>query len=71
MWFLKAAEQGDAEAQKNLGRMYFKGEGVTRDYAEAEKWYRKSAEQGNSIAQKNLGMMYFKGEGVTQDYAEH
>ena len=26
------AEQGNAEAQNNLGFMYHKGEGVTQDY---------------------------------------
>ena len=27
-WFRKAAEQGDADAQFNLGRMYYEGQGV-------------------------------------------
>ena len=30
-WFTKAAEQGDAEAQYNLGVMYNKGEGIAQD----------------------------------------
>ena len=64
------AEQGLAEAQSNLGLMYVKGQGVTRDYAEAVKWYRKAAEQGLAEAQYNLGQMYYKGQGVTRDYAE-
>ena len=52
-WYRKAAEQGYAKAQYNLGVMYFKGEGVADD-AEAVKWYRKSAEQGFAFAQRNL-----------------
>ena len=44
--YRKAAEQGDAAAQYNLGVIYYNGEGVTQDYAEAVKWYRKAAEQG-------------------------
>ena len=53
---LKAlADQGDAEAQNNLGLRYYNGEGVTKDYAEAVKWYRKAAEQGHAEAQFNLG----------------
>ena len=39
-WYRKAAEQGYAEAQFNLGVMYETGEGVAQDYAEALKWYR-------------------------------
>ena len=42
------AEQGDAEAQYNLGVMYDNGQGVAQDYAEAVKWYRRAAEQGDA-----------------------
>ncbi len=62
------AEQGDVEAQGNLGFMYGKGRGVSQDYAEAVKWYRKAAEQGYAEAQYNLGIMYGIGQGVPQDY---
>ena len=34
------AEAGDAEAQNNLGLMYFNGRGVAQDDAEAVAWYR-------------------------------
>ncbi len=64
------AEQGNAEAQFNLGNMYRKGLGVPQDYAEAVKWYRKAAEQGYAEAQFNLGSMYYHGYGVPQDYAQ-
>ena len=64
------AEQGDAKAQFNLGFAYYKGDGVTQDYAESAKWYLKAADQGNAKAQFNLGVAYGNGEGVTQDYAE-
>ncbi len=36
------AEQGDAEAQFNLGVLY-SGQGVPQTYAEAEKWCRRMA----------------------------
>jgi TPR repeat protein len=64
------AEQGNAGAQVNLGKMYAEGLGIPQDYAEAVKWYRLAAEQGISQAQKNLGARYDNGEGVPQDYAE-
>lgn len=53
-----------------LGIMYYKGEGVTADKAEAVKWLRKAAEKGNVRAQYNLGMMYDKGDGVPKNLKE-
>ena len=75
-WCRQAAEQGDADAQNNLGSMYYDGQGVNKDYAEAVRWYRKSAEQGtaleqgNAHSQVNLGLMYKNGYGVAQDDTE-
>ena len=51
---LKAAEQGDADAQNFLGWMYSHGSGVRKSKAEAIKWYRKAAEQGDSEAKQAL-----------------
>ena len=59
----KAADQGDAGAQNNLGLMHQVGHGVPRDYAEALKWYRLAAEQGAATAQTALGLMYQCGHG--------
>ena len=66
----KAAEQGHAGAQNELGVMYSKGQGVPQDYHEAAKWYRKAADQGHAGAQFNLGGMYHVGQGVPQDDQE-
>jgi TPR repeat protein len=68
--FRKNAEQGNAQAQFNLGWAYSTGKGAPKDDAEAVKWYRKAAEQGLANAQNNLGLAYFTGAGVTKDYAE-
>ena len=38
------AEQGDAEAQLNLGVMYGSGWGAAQDYGRAADWYRRAAE---------------------------
>ena len=54
-WYRRAAEQGIARAQFNLGLMYVKGQGVPQDDGEAARWYRKAAEQGDPDAQNNLG----------------
>src|SRR5262245_16154132 len=52
------AERGNAQAQNQVGDMYYDGKGVTQDYSEAVKWYRKAADQGNAPAQNALGFMY-------------
>ena len=67
---LQAAEQGDPEAQYDLGEAYRRGEGVLRDDAEAARWYRMAAAQGHRNAQSSLGVAYAKGEGVRKDDAE-
>ena len=64
------AEQGDAEAQFNLGFCYDDGRGVAKDYVEAVKWYRQAAEQGHAEAQYNLGCGYANGQGVVRDKVE-
>ncbi len=68
--FRTLAEQGNADAQWDLGTMYANGQGAPKDYAEAVKWFSKAAEQGLAGAQFNLGIMYYNGTGVPQDYAE-
>ena len=65
-----AAEQGDADAQLDIGVRHATGEGVPQDYAEAVRWFRLAAEQGIASAQFNLGFAYGNGGGVPQDYAE-
>jgi TPR repeat protein len=42
-WYMKAAEQGYAPAQNNLGLEFEDGKAVPQDYDEAVKWFRKSA----------------------------
>lgn len=63
----KAAEQGEAESQYNLGHMCYRGEGVAQDYKQAAEWFRRAAEQGDAGAEINLGYMYYNGQGVPLD----
>ena len=55
--FRKAAEQGYAAAQYNLGLMYEYGQGVPQDYREALVWYRKAADQGDEKAKGKLDQL--------------
>lgn len=49
-----AAEQGDAQAQFNLGVCYIFGAGVVPNKQEAMKWLRKAAKQGHPQAKEIL-----------------
>ena len=52
MWYRKAADQGQADAQCNLGAMYAGGEGVARSFEAALVWFKKAAAQGLSEAKE-------------------
>ncbi len=68
--FLKKAEQGDVDAQYNIGVIYDNGQGVPQDYKQAAKWYTKAAKQGHAFAQYNLALMHVDGQGVPQDHKQ-
>jgi TPR repeat protein len=70
MWFRRAADQGNADAQCLLGNHYRDGSGVLKDTSEAVKLLRLSADQGNAFGQAFLGSMYANGEGVPKNAAE-
>jgi hypothetical protein len=54
IWYQKAADQGFAPAQLNVGWLYENGLGVGKDLVKARKWYQKSAERGNAEAKISL-----------------
>jgi TPR repeat protein len=45
-WYRKAAEQGYARAENNLGVMYDNGEGVLQDDVTAHMWFTLAAAIG-------------------------
>ena len=65
-----AANDGDADEQYLLGRVYYYGDGVAQDYVEAARWWRLAAEQGQPSAQAMLGYAYAEGHGVAQNDVE-
>ncbi len=67
--YRSAAEQGDAEAQYNLGMLYHYGTDVEQSDALAVEWLSKSAEQGHSQAEHSMAVMYKLGRGVPQSDA--
>jgi TPR repeat protein len=69
-WYQKAADQGFASAQFNLGWCYANGQGVPQDYSQAVRWYQKAAGQGHAQAQFNLGGCYENGQGVPRNRSQ-
>ncbi|MDP6104008.1 MAG: tetratricopeptide repeat protein [Gammaproteobacteria bacterium] len=61
------AEEGDFEAQYNLGLMYEMGMGVKQDFDSAYKWYLKSAKQSHPKSQYNVGVFLAIGKGVEKN----
>ena len=51
-WYRKAAEQGNVNAQHNLGLCYYYGTGVGVDKSEALKWLQKAGDKGHNSAKK-------------------
>lgn len=53
----KAAEQGDAKAQYNLGDMYLHGRGIPQDFDKAVLWLKRSTAQGYEPAKAKLEIL--------------
>jgi GAF domain/Sel1 repeat/PilZ domain len=66
----KLADEGDADAQYQMGIRYHNGEDVPHDDAEAMRWFLRAAEQGNVTAQTALGSYYWAGRGVAEDLSK-
>jgi len=62
------AEQGDAEAQYQLGGMYRTGRGVMRDYDLARQLLERAAAQEYAMAHCGLASLYEKGLGGQIDH---
>jgi len=61
------AEAGAADAQAELGNLYFRGTGGPSDPTAARKWYEKAAAQKHPQASRTLGEMVMKGQGGRKD----
>ncbi len=66
----RAAQDGDTEAQFELGARHAAGDGVALDWVQAASWFRKAAGAGMGRAQHNLGVLYERGRGVEADQRE-
>lgn len=66
--YRQSAEEGNAEAQFDIGYAYYTGEGIGRDYTSAAMWFKRSAKQQFAKAMYNLAYCYMNGRGVPRDY---
>ena len=53
-WYRRAAEQGDATAQSNLGAMYAEGLGVPQDAVEAHMWLTIAASRSTGADREQI-----------------
>lgn len=70
MLIRQAAEQGNADAQYVLSRLYFEGDEcveVKKDESQALRWLKQAAEKNHVDAQLDLGLRYKNGDGIDQD----
>jgi cell division septation protein DedD len=54
------ADQGDADAQFNLGQAYRLGRGVNISLSVAQTWFQRAATNGHVDAQTTLGLLLFQ-----------
>lgn len=62
-WYMKAAEQGDENAQYKVRQIYFK----IQDYDNLLKWCKKGIEQNQTNAKYTMGLIFLKGYGVEKN----
>ena len=66
--YTKAASKGLADAQFQLGKMYYLGEGTSKDYSSASMWFKRAARQRHAKAEYGLATCYMNGDGVPVNY---
>ena len=64
-WLRRAAEEGHARAQRELGNALYDGaRGLIKNWRQSNYWMQLAAEDEDSTAQLNLSIAYLFGEGV-------
>ena len=68
---IKQAQKGDADAQVELGRLYYYGgRGLMQDYAEAVELFQNAVDKGNVYGKYWLGHCYDEGNGVDENFTK-
>lgn len=66
----EAAKFDQTEAQALLGVMYFRGEGVRKNFEIGKYWTERAAHKGNPVAMYNLATCFLNGKGCSVDEDE-
>ena len=66
--YTQAANKGLAEAQFQLGKMYYLGESGSKDYSSASMWFKRAARQRHPKAEYGLATCYMNGDGLPVNY---
>lgn len=69
-YYTQAAEQGNIEAQYNIGRLHERGLGVEKDDKKAFEYFKQAADQGHKEAKEKVIYSLKNGIGVEKDLAE-
>lgn len=67
---MEAAERGNVVAMSEIGSMYMKGTGVTKNDIEGFKWILRAAEHNYPTAMAMVARMYELGIGTEQNIHE-
>ena len=69
----KSAEMGNAKAMLELGKLYYQGEGVAKDFYEAAQWVQRAIDNHSQEAVEELfklGVDLEEGNGVRQNFVK-
>jgi len=68
MWLYlnKAIMQGNAEADRQMGRMYFNGVYKSKNYEKAAGYFRSSCEKNNALGCVDMAGLFLAGSGVNK-----
>lgn len=67
-WLERSGARGNPAAQRMLGDLYARGNGVPKNLKLSADWWEKAANRGNSRAMLELGQLYMYGnDGVAKD----
>ena len=67
--WLRAAQEGDANAMTIVGEIYEQGLGTDPDYGSAVTWYERAVKKGDKRAAQNLAYLVEMGLGTERDPA--
>jgi len=67
---IRRAEAGEGKAQGELGKAYFEGKLIPKDWDKAFLWFKKAADQNDAAGLNGMGIFYGLGSPVPKDSAK-